>query len=332
MDGEDVDEVIELNKPFIGIVSNSDGLEELAAEVLLRYEGYNYDSPLSLSIVACSDWNWNTKGCDGSWTSLETSRNISSKIVRGNHAGFEAYFLTENTCGTGGCQPIYGETSSNCPQDCIEGGSSTTTIISGGGGGGGGSSGLSSADLKKIEEIVRSFIDVGGLKIETTSIYKEMFPGDESTIRVKVKNILSFPVVATLSSEGDASEFIFFDSSLVDLDAGQIRDVIIKLVAPKFVEVGDYDGEIFFEVGGESGSIPITIKVILPEGKLLDVKVQPLTPSVEPGKSLRYQADLLNLGKTKRVDVQFDVQVININTGEICCKRRGGFCCRNIYK
>jgi len=77
--------------------------------------------------------------------------------------------------------------------------------------------------------------------------------------------------------------------------------------------------------GVEEGKIPTTIRILSPEGKLLDVKIQPLTPRVAPGEVLRLQTDLLNLGKTKKVDVQFDLQLLDVETGEIITRTEEAF-------
>jgi len=323
MDGEALDEVITLYRPFLGFVSNSTGIDDYVSEVSLYYEGQNYDSPLSLSIVSCSDWNWSDGSCGGNWSALETSRNISFKKVEGNSTGFEAYFLSEETCGTGGCQSVFGETTANCPEDCVEGGGSTTTITTGGGGGGGG--GLTSMDLAKIEQIVKSYIDVSGVKVETDSIYKELFAGESSIVRMRLKNLLSSEKTVILEPMGDVKDFISFDSSFITLNPNEARDVIVKIVVPKFTVPGSYDGDIAIRSGAEEGKVPVTIKVLSPEGKLLDVKIQPLTDVIAPGKVLRLQVDLLNLGKTKTVDVQFDLQLIDVETGEIVTRAEEAF-------
>ena len=179
--------------------------------------------------------------------------------------------------------------------------------------------------MQKIEDIVKSFLDVGGVKLETTSIYKEMFAGETTTVRIKVKNTLNTNSIISAESEGDIKQFIFFENNRIELGPKQDRDILIKIVAPKAIEAGNYDGDVVFKSGEDSGKIPATIRILSPEGKLLDVKIQPLTPVVAPGEVLRLQTDLLNLGKTKRVDVQFDLQLLDVNTGEIMARAEEAF-------
>jgi len=322
VDGEDLGEVITLYEPFIGIAVNSTGLSSNAVSAVFNYSGYGYDSALELGVVRCSVWNYTDRSCSGSWSALSSSRDVDLKTLTGNSTGFSAYFLSENKCGNGICEVTYGETTSTCSDDCTTTTSTTTTISSGGGGGGGG---LSAGDLAEIERIVKSFLDVGGIKLETTSIYKELFPGDTATVRIKLRNTVNSESLVSLKVTGDIIPLIFFESSNIKLGANERRDVSIKIIIPKFARIGDYDGDLVVTSGEEEGVIPFTIKVLPPEGKLLDVKVQPLTPTVAPGEILRLQVDLLNLGKTKRVDVQFDLQLIDVNTGEIVTRHEEAF-------
>jgi hypothetical protein len=128
-----------------------------------------------------------------------------------------------------------------------------------------------------------------------------------------------------VKTEGDGAPLIFFDSSQVELEASETRDVLVKIVVPKLAEHGNYEGEIVLASGEKSVKIAATVRVLSPEGKLLDVKIQPLSPTVKPGDILRLQTDLLNLGKTKRVDVQFDLQLLDVSTGEIMARNEEAF-------
>jgi len=323
IDGEDLGEAISLYKPFMGVATNSTGFDSNVVSAIFNYTGYNYANPLELGVVKCSAWNYTGRACSGSWSVVSSSRDIDAKKVTGNSSGFNsvAYFLAENKCGNGACETTYGETTSTCSDDCVV--STITTVTSGGGGGGGG--GISTAQLKRIEDIVKSFLNIGGVRLETTSIYKEMFAGETTTVRIRLKNTLSSATVISLSAIGDVDDMLFFDSSEVSLEGKEERDVLIKIVAPKLIDPGNYDGDLVLTSKEKEGKIPVTIRILSPEGKLLDVKIQPLTPTVRPGGILRLQTDLMNLGKTKRVDVQFDLQLLHPETGEILTRAEEAF-------
>jgi hypothetical protein len=321
IDGEVLTETIATYDSFIGLAFNSTGFENNLVTILFNYSGYNYDVPGALRIIKCADWNYSDRGCSGSWSLLsDYSRNVDTKIITGNSTGFSSYFLAEDKCGNGICEVNYGETTSICSNDC-----KTTTVTVSGGGGGGGSSRISSKDLQKIEDLVKSYLNVGGVKIETISIYKELFAGDTTTFRVSLSNSLNSKNVISLSAKGDIASFLSFESTSIDLEPNEVRTILIRITVPKLIDSGSYDGDLILISGENEASIPITIMVLSPEGKLLDVKIQPLTPVIAPGEVLKFQTDLLNLGKTKKVDVQFDIQLIDVETGEILIREEEAF-------
>jgi len=320
MNGEDLSETIALYEPFIGIASNSSGLSSNEVNIIFNYTGYDYDNANELRIIKCGNWNYTDMSCLGSWTTITSLRDIEQKKVQGNSTGFSCYFLAENKCGNGLCETTYGETTSTCSADCKE----TEVSISVGGGGGGGG-GVSRKDLESLKKLIKGYLEIGGMRLETTSIYKELFAGETTTVRIKLSNTLNNKNTISLSAEGDVKQFIFFEKSSIELEPNEIRDVLIKIVAPKKIEPGNYDGDLVLKSGEEEGRIPVTIRILHPEGKLLDVKIQPLTPTVAPGEILRLQTDLLNLGKTKKVDVQFDLQLLDVETGEIINRQEEAF-------
>ena len=108
-------------------------------------------------------------------------------------------------------------------------------------------------------------------------------------------NTLNSEKVISLRAEGDVKEFFSFETTEITLAAKERRDVLIRITAPKLIEPGDYNGDLVLASGEEEGKIPVTIKILAPEGKLLDVKIQPLNPTVRPGGIVRLQTDLLNL-------------------------------------
>jgi len=321
----ELSEDVPLYRAFSGFASNSTNLSGNSVNLIFNYSGYSYDSVSALTVIKCSNWNYTARVCSASWAALSSNVDRDAKTVQGNSTGFSAYFLAEEKCGNGLCETTYSETASTCVADC----SSTTVSISvggGGGGGGGSSSGLSTTDLSKIEEIIKSFINVGGVKVETTSVYKEMFAGESTTFRIKLKNTLSSETTIYLDTVGDIKKFITFESNAIKLNANEERDVLIRITAPKEVVPGNYDGDLILSSGKDAeGKIPVTIRILSPEGKLLDVKIQALTSSVAPGGILRLQTDLVNLGQTTKVDVQFDLQLLDVNTGTMVARSEEAF-------
>ncbi len=319
MNGNDLAEVISLYKPFIGISLNSTNLSTNTVNVIFNYTGYSYDEASQLAVVKCADWNYSLRKCNGGWSAIVSSIDRDTKQVTGNSTGFSSYFLAEKKCGNGLCETTYGETTSTCSNDCPTLTVSLPASSSGGGGG------LGSGDLSKIENLIKSSVNIAGIKVEITSIYKELFAGDSSSFRMKFVNTLNSKSIMSLEATGDIQPFIFFETSTIELEPNEIRDVLVKIVIPKFQKPTEYDGTILFKSGDKQGEIPVTIKVLSPEGKLLDVKIQPLQERVAPGDVLRYQLDLLNLGKTKRIDVQFDMQMLDAETGALVGRQEEAF-------
>lgn len=277
--------------------------------------------PATLKILKCSDWNYSSASCSTSWVALTTSKVSLIDNMVANSSGFSAYVLAESSCGNGGCESIYGETSSTCASDCPAAGG--TTYL--GGGGGGGSSGLTTEDVSKIEEIVKSFLNVGGIKLETASIYKEVFAGEQTTVRIQLQNTLNAPKTISLSIDGAIVDLISFDDSRVNLKPSEERSVMMKIVIPKTVNPGNYEGDLILTSEKEQGKIPVAIRVLSPEGKLIDVRVQPLLQTVAPGNVLKVQTDIANTGKAASVNGTLDLQLLDIQTGEVVLRQQESF-------
>ncbi|MFH0808261.1 MAG: Ig-like domain-containing protein [archaeon] len=317
--GEDVDEIVTLYRPFIGIAANASGLSGNSAELSFSYDGYGYEVGTALEIIKCADWNYSGRSCGGSWAGLTSVRDTDAKRITANSSGFSVYFLAENKCGNGACETTYGETTVTCSADCT---AAVDVPASSGGGGGGGGSSTSTVDLDKL---LQSILDIGGFVVETTSINKEVFPGESTTVQVRLKNTLNEKATMEISVTGPASALVFFESTKIEFLPGESKDILLRIIAQRDAKIGDYPGKLNIKSGTDEGDIGINIKVLSPEGKLLDVKIQPLTPTVAPGNVLRLQVDLLNLGKTKVVDVQFDLQLIDLETGEIVTRAEEAF-------
>src|SRR3989338_6083567 len=206
----------------------------------------SYDVINSLAIVKCSNWDYVKQTCSGSWTELTSTLNSALKTINTNTTGFSAYFLAEDRCGNGICEANYNETTSTCSADCASPVTTTATTSTGSGGTGsvGIYQGLSQSDLLKIEELLKGTTSVGGVRIDTSSIYKEMFPGDSTSFRVKFPNALPRFTTIKLDTEGDVKQFISFIAKNVSLGPNEEKQVLINAIVPKFTEPATYDGDV----------------------------------------------------------------------------------------
>jgi hypothetical protein len=124
-------------------------------------------------------------------------------------------------------------------------------------------------------------------------------------------------VVVLVDVLGEIKPFVFFDSSFIELNPNEDGNIVITIVVPKLIEAGTYTGDLVIETKEETQTIPIFVDVLSREGKLLDVKVYSSDSIVSPNEVLTLQTDLVNFGKTPEVDVEFSLQLINLQSGEI---------------
>ena len=339
--GQLLSQIVPLYNPLVGIVTNSTGLVNNNISLFFNYSGYQFGTPIYLGVIECTDWNYSIQSdgtygrCLGSWENLSSTLSINSQTVSANATGFDsaAFFLADNICeeNSYGCSVRYGETVDNCPEDCVapaSGGSGSSGNSNGGGGGGGGGSsysGLTQSDLDKIAALIKGSTKLNGAALDTSSIYKELFPGDESTVTIKMSNTQDKSITILITPEGDVAPFLSFATTSITLAPEEERDVLVTINVPADEVPNDYVGDIFLQSGHDNTTIPTDINVLQPQGKLLDVKIQPLENPVAPGSVLRLEADLLNLGQSKKVDVEFDLALVDANTGVVVTRSENAF-------
>ena len=333
---DSIAETIPNYRIFRGIASNSTGFENNYLSMSFDYntllEEQSIESSRTLVILKCGSWNYPAKTCLANWTNISSSTDLNTHTINGNSINLNTYILAENKCGNGGCDSgNFGETIQTCPEDCRPPASNDTGPGPGPGSGGTGTVVNTTnqtnvnINLTNIENILKSLVDLGGVRIQTTSIYKEMFAGETTTVRISLKNTLQINKTISLEADGDIKQFIFFETTEITILPEEERNVLIRIFVPKTIKPGTYDGDIILSSENKTGKISTTIKILSPEGKLLDVKIQPLTPTIAPGKILRLQTDLMNLGQTKKVDVQFDLQLLDISTGNVLTRTEEAF-------
>ncbi|OGJ16943.1 hypothetical protein A3K73_00985 [Candidatus Pacearchaeota archaeon RBG_13_36_9] len=301
-----------------GIAANSKGLENNPVNMTFDYSSifYNISDLNKLEVVKCTNWDYANRTCLGQWDILASLRNISGKTITADSVGFgnNAYFLAENSCGTKGCEPAFGENSANCA-DCR-----VSPPDNGGGGGGGGGGG----PLKPALNISGT---VGGIGIGTSSIYEEMFSGDSKTVSVGLTNTLSKPASVTLAAEGEAASLLSFVNSTISLNAKESKDFLIILAVPKDTVPKGYGGKIIIGSGNKSGEIPVNI-IVLSEGKLLDLKIQPLVSEIKAGGTLEVKVNVINLGSSN-INGTFELQLVEAETGKTFVRSEEEFAVEN---
>jgi uncharacterized membrane protein len=166
----------------------------------------------------------------------------------------------------------------------------------------------------------KSQVNIGGVEVDNTPINRELFVYETTTLAIPLLNTANNLLDVQLEVDGDVKQFISFRKSSFKLAPNEIMDVLAVVVIPKVIDPQDYLGNIIIKSGSNEGKIPMVIKILLHEGKLMDLKISSVTDSVEPGETLRLQADLFNLGETDKINVQFDMQLFDMETGLIIVK------------
>mgnify|MGYP006282712183 CR=1 FL=1 len=354
---------IDLHKPLVGVgvendfaikgtrkdvknlTTNITGEKNVKGYITIYYNGTVYGDENSLKLFKCSDWDYFTTDCNGNWSEQEAEQDVVDNYMKAEIGSFSAYMVAEDRCGNGNCESYYGETTSSCSEDCKEGGSGTTVVRSGGGGGGGGISRRAMEELlakyntsgnvsnisdipklnisKEIREALESPTQIKGVKVATTAIYRELFPGENLSTGIILRNVQEDQSVEiSARSVGSVSKFINFHNQTVVLNPLREMSFGIDIVTNEFSESGSYEGSIILESGEKSLQIPVSLRVQEKTEKLLDMKIQPIVNTIPPGEDLKLQIDVYNLGKTARVDVNLTYQLVDALTDEVITEKQ----------
>jgi len=296
-----------------GIVAESDRLNNTQIDFIFNYSSVkNSAKDLgNLKIVKCSSWDYVNNTCLGSWETLTSIRNIGAETITANSTGFSAYFLAENSCGTLGCEPAFGETKDNCG-DCSQYGPHTDPNGGGGGGGGG----------VPMPPITDNLTLIGGIKIYTTSIYEEIFPGESYTAQIRATNTLNTSGTLSLGKEGNIADWISFEET-IELKGEEEKEALLLIEVPEDTTPGDYEGNLTLSSGGKVKKMPITLRILSGENSL-KAEVYPMTSKIRAGKTLELQTKITNLGDTE-VSGILELQLVVSETGEIITRKEETF-------
>ncbi len=151
----------------------------------------------------------------------------------------------------------------------------------------------------------------------TKLISAELYPAEFTKTSIRVKNPSNLVTEMHINVTGKVIDFIILDNMSITLKPGEETDLIIGTYIPEETPSGTYYGGIILSLAGTTYNIPVNIRVLATREKLLDIKISPLTDVIEPGDKLGVETIIYNLDETKRLDVQLDLQLIDINTNEI---------------
>ncbi|MEM0480700.1 MAG: DUF87 domain-containing protein [Candidatus Aenigmatarchaeota archaeon] len=258
----------------------------------------------NLRIYKCSNWNLENRSCESNWIELIPTIDLirSKAYIELNSSS--AFLLAEAVvCGDNICDSLY-EDCRSCSIDC--GACPVTSVPP--------APAPSyyerpSIDYSKIQEALKELTEK--VEIKTEEIYVELKQGEKDIKKINIANNKQKDVYAEIMLYGEASQFIKVYNKRILLNKKSANYFELFIEIPKDAEVRTYRGYAKIIVENESFNIPITIKVLPSELKLLDLKISLLQDKVKPGDYLRAEVILYNLGKTKRVDVNLTVALID---------------------
>jgi uncharacterized membrane protein len=306
---QDVIDMGEVDTKKVG-VANARDIEGLAVNtsitgsgnIIVHYDSDNVDNIKNVYVYSCANWNFTGDVCDDNeWSQLSGHEQVDG-YVTASFTNFNTMLLSEVTLTIPPGTTIYS--------------TKVTETFIGGGGGVGRRVDLTGIE-KKLEEIQKSVTDIAGVDVSTRLIEKQLYPGETASSKIHLRNKLNRIAGVTTLVYGDIKDMVFIENPIINLEPGQEDDIIVKMFVPFGKPAGNYEGELQISHANENATIPVTIRVLKIEEKLLDIKIHPITPVITPGKEIKSQIDLYNLGKDKKVDVQLNIQLIEPKTEEI---------------
>ena len=226
--------------------------------------------------------------------------------------------LEEGTCGCSLDSDCWSSSTPYCCQgvckaDCSTGESGTTTTIIKKSGGGTSKSTVSSMIEVAINQMMEEAKDL----VISAPIYIEIYPGGYEKSDVSIRNIFDKSIIISAKVKGEVKDFITFENPFFELKKREESSLRLRINAEDEAKPGIYSGEIEIDVGDFTTKLPVRVKVLSPEAKLLDVRIEPLKESVKAGEKIPLQIDLYNLGQSKKVDVQLNIQLLNVDLDEV---------------
>ncbi|MFH0929001.1 MAG: DUF87 domain-containing protein, partial [Candidatus Aenigmatarchaeota archaeon] len=236
-------------------------------------------------------------------TTLKASVNVS------NITG--VYVLAEFICGDGECESGYGETTSNCPADCLYVPPTPVPPVSPSGGGGGGGGGAGAGVTTIIKGVG---VDIVPLEIKSTLIETTLTPGEEKVFSTDITNNMDDDVTVSIVVEGPVFNLLTVQKPSFRLRGKTTEAVAIKAFAPLTAVPGVYTGDIVVTAGDVVHRTPVTITVRTVLEPLMDVQVKVLNKIVNPGTNLSFETTLLNMGETAEIEditVTYNIRPLN---------------------
>ncbi|MFH1257354.1 MAG: DUF87 domain-containing protein, partial [Candidatus Micrarchaeota archaeon] len=267
-----------------------------------------------LRIYQCTNYTFATRTCIQSWSHLTNATlNTISNIISANFSSFanttHAFALVQYTIPT----------------------PTPTTIVIPPSGGSSSSSGSNyypaptplptpepksdnvSAQIEELKKLLQdNKTKETGLETGVQSLIFELYPGEELQSSIHLKNGLNFSSEIEVKLSGSAAPFISVARTKFRLNILHETDLLVFASAPDSAKSGNYFGELQLinEVG--KVTIPITVRILEQrEERAIDMRLQPLVDSLDPGETLRVEVNLYNMGETKEIKGNLVLELVD---------------------
>ncbi|MEM4680708.1 MAG: DUF87 domain-containing protein, partial [Nanopusillaceae archaeon] len=259
----------------------------------------------NLRIYKCSEWSLERRECNSTWIEIVPIIDLKNSLIYSNFISSSAYLFAEAViCGDGVCDML--ENCNNCPMDCGQCPSTPTTptyttpLRE---------TPLSYFDYSRMQDMLKQIVE--RIEVRTEELYFELKQGEREAKKIYISNSRDKDIYAEIELYGDVAKFLRYVNKRILINRKSINYFEVIAEIPKDQEVGTYKGYSKILIENESFIVPITIKIVPAEIKLLDIKMTLLNDKVKPGDYLRAEVILYNLGKTKRVDVNLTLSLID---------------------
>jgi hypothetical protein len=142
------------------------------------------------------------------------------------------------------------------------------------------------------------------VEIRSTLLFVTLRQGEYEIHSIELLNNQGSPVSAKATIDGDIWELVTIEKPEFNVSGRSTGVVKVKVSALPTTAPGIYVGDIVIALANLNitHKTPVTIKVEKVLVPLLDVKLEALTKSIEPGGELKYRTTLLNMGETAKID------------------------------
>jgi len=296
-------------------IDKSDNITFANVTVTFDYSSYEgkIRNPRVLGIYHCDIWG-EREGCNTSWVrmsdvTINRDKHLISVLTDNLQGG---YAVAEYVCGNGECEEDYGESVGNCPQDCRAPPPVTPTPPGKAGKAGVGAAAAAAPPRVPVE-------------ITSQLIFVTLRPGEHEIHSIDITNNLAQTITTDVSVTGNVWELVMIERPIFDIRGASMGTVKVKVFALPTTMEGIYTGDILTKIRERNIThvTPITVKVERPKEPLLDVTVNALTKTVEPGTNLTLEVTLLNMGETAEIDdviVTYDIK--NLETEHVIIRQQ----------